>query len=69
MCVANGKMSIKNVKKKGLYGKYIRGEMQKHNKLKQLMMTMKKENNLKYKKEILREFDPLAFTLNDCINS
>jgi len=69
MCVANSKMSIKNVKKKGLYGKYIRGEMEKHNKLKQLMMTMKKENNQKYKKEISRDFDPLAFTLNDCINS
>ena len=27
MCVANNRMTIKHVKKSGLYGKYIRGEM------------------------------------------
>jgi len=61
MCVANKRMSIKKVKKDGLYGKYIRGEMKSYNQLKKQMFTMKKENNKKYKKEILGEFDPLAF--------
>lgn len=62
MCVANGLMSIKNVKKSGLYGKYIRGEMESHTELKRQMMIMKKENNKKYKKEIEDHFDPMAFS-------
>lgn len=62
MCVANKYMNIKEVKKSGLYGKYIRGEMESHNKLRKKMYKMKKENNKKYKKEILGEFDPLAFS-------
>jgi hypothetical protein len=61
MSVANNKMSIKDVKKKGLYGKYIRGEMQPHSVLRKSMMSMKKENNKKYQKEIKSQFDPLAF--------
>ena len=61
MCVANNRMDIKKVKKSGLYGKYIRGEMESHGELKKQMMLMKKENNKKYKKEIAGQFDPLAF--------
>lgn len=61
MCVANKHMSIKKVKKDGLYGKYIRGEMKSYDQLKKQMFAMKKKNNKKYKKEILGEFDPLAF--------
>ena len=61
MSVANGHMSIKNIKKKKLYGKYIRGEMGSYKELRKQMFVMKKENNKKYKKEILGEFDPLAF--------
>ena len=61
MCVANNVMHIKEVKKSGLYGKYIRGEMEPHKQLKIKMRIMKKKNNKKYKKEILDDFDPLAF--------
>ena len=61
MCVANGVKSIKNVKKAGLYGKYIRGEMESHQELKKLMIKMKKDNNKKYKIQLLDRFDPLAF--------
>ena len=61
MSVANNKMSIKKVKQHGLYGKYIRGEMQTNNQLKKEMREMKKENNTKYKKELNNPFDPLAF--------
>lgn len=61
MCVANGKMNIKDVKKEGLYGKYIRGEMEQHKELTKQMMDMKKKNNKKYAKQIREPFDPLAF--------
>ena len=61
MSVANEKMTIKQVKKSGLYGKYIRGEMEHHSELKKKMMTMKKANNKKYAKQLKGEFDPLAF--------
>jgi hypothetical protein len=61
MCVANGVKSIKEVKKEGLYGKYIRGEMESHVELKKHMMKMKKKNNKKYAKQIKAPFDPLAF--------
>lgn len=61
MCVANDVKTIKEVKKDGLYGKYIRGEMETHKQLRRKMMKMKKENNKKYKKEIKAPFDPLAF--------
>jgi hypothetical protein len=61
MSVANKYMSIKKVKKSGLYAKYIRGEMEPHDELRKQMFVMKKENNKKYKKEILGKFDPLAF--------
>ena len=61
MCVANGKKSIKTVKKDGLYGKYIRGEMQSHDQLKKEMLIMKKANHKKYKKQLKDPFDPLAF--------
>ena len=61
MCVANGIMSIKNVKKAGLYGKYIRGEVESHRELVKKMMKMKRDNNKKYKKEINGSFDSMAF--------
>ena len=62
MCVANKKMTINEVKKEGLYGKYIRGEMQSYSQLRKEMMVMKRENNEKYKAEIADHFDPLAFS-------
>jgi hypothetical protein len=61
MCVANKKMTIRQVKRDGLYGKYIRGEVESHGQLRKEMMAMKKENNRKYKVEIADHFDPLAF--------
>lgn len=61
MCVANGIMNIKNVKKEGLYGKYIRGEMKPHHELQKEMMQIKKQNNTKYTKQIKNHFDTLAF--------
>jgi hypothetical protein len=61
MCVANNKMDIKEVKKKGLYGKYIRGEMEPHAALRKEMMEMKRVNNRKYKRAISSQYDPLAF--------
>lgn len=61
MMVANCKMKIKDVKKKGLYGKYIRGEQKPHAKLKQEMLKIKKINHKKYKKELKNPFYPLAF--------
>ena len=62
MCVANNRMTIKHVKKSGLYGKYIRGEMAEHSELLKEMIAMKNKNNRLYKKELLGEFDPLAFS-------
>jgi hypothetical protein len=59
--VANNKMKIKDVKKEGLYGKYIRGEMESHDELKKKMMKIKKTNNKKYAKQIKDPFDTLAF--------
>lgn len=61
MCVANGIMSIKKVKSEGLYGKYIRGEVQTHNELKKEMRAIKKFNHNKYKTQLKDPFDPLAF--------
>jgi hypothetical protein len=61
MSVANGNMKIAHVKKAGLYGKYIRGEMEPHTELKKEMMIMKRENSKKYKNELNSPFDPLAF--------
>jgi len=61
MCVANNKMDIKQVKKKGLYGKYIRGEMEPHAALRKEMMEMKRVNNRKYKRALSSQYDPLAF--------
>ncbi len=61
MSVANGEMDIRKVKKAGLYARYIRGEIETHTKLKQLMLRQKRANNHKYKKQIAQPFDPLAF--------
>jgi hypothetical protein len=61
MCVANDIKNIKDVKKEGLYAKYIRGEMQSYDELKKEMWQMKKNNGSKYSKELKNPFDPLAF--------
>lgn len=61
MMLVSGKMSIQNIKKKGLYSKYIRGEIESHIKLKKEMIIMKKKNNMKYNKEINNPFYELAF--------
>ncbi len=61
MSVANGDMSISHVKKSGLYGKYIRGEMESHSELKKKMMVLKKENHNRFEKELSQPLDQLAF--------
>ena len=61
MSLVNGKMSIQNIKKKGLYSKHIRGEVMKHSDMKKEMIKMKKENHKKYKKEMKEPYYKLAF--------
>lgn len=61
MCLVSGKMTIQEIKKKGLYGKYIRGEIQSHVDLQKEMIVMKKKNHTKYKKQLMEPFYELAF--------
>jgi len=66
MMIASGKLPIKTAKKKGLYGKYIRGEMEPHSELIKKMIKMKQQNHKKYKKQLAYQFDPLAFKSCSC---
>lgn len=61
MALVSGKMSIQEIKKKGLYSKYIRGETLSHSQMRKEMNVMKKKNNKKYKKELAAPFYKLAF--------
>lgn len=61
LSIASGRMKIKHIKKQRLYGKYIRGEIVAHTKLKSKMVVMKRKNKRKYKKELSRPFYKLAF--------
>lgn len=61
MLVANGKLTIKDVKKDHLYPRMIRGEIIPHNKLHSIMYKLKKANNKKYKKLIDAEYADYAY--------
>lgn len=61
MALVSGKMSFQDIKKKGLYGKYIREEVISYSQMKKEMVEMKKKNLKKYKKELTAPFYELAF--------
>ena len=61
MSLVQGKMTIQDIKKKGLYSKHIRGEAISHDEMRKKMMDMKRKNNKKYKKELQEPFYKLAF--------
>jgi len=61
MSLVSGNMSIQNIKKKGLYGKYIREEEIPYSQMRKEMMIMKRKNSKKYKKELEAPFYKLAF--------
>jgi hypothetical protein len=61
MLVANGELSIKEVKKTDMYQKMIRGEIIPHKEMHSIMYQLKRENNKKYEKEIKYEFATYAF--------
>jgi hypothetical protein len=62
MAVANGIMDIQAVKRAGLYGRYIRGEMEPHSELRKKMMQMKRSNSRQFANELSTPFDPMAFS-------
>ena len=61
MLVANGKITIKDVKKDDMYPRMIRGEIETYKQMKKNMMKLKRENNKKYKKEIGYEYAVYAY--------
>lgn len=61
MLVANGDLTISEVKKSDLYQKMIRGEIIPHKEMHSIMYNLKLANNKKYKKELKYEFAPYAF--------
>jgi hypothetical protein len=61
MSVADGKLSIKNVKKDDMYPKMIKGELIPHKELHKIMYKMKRENNKKYKKQLSYPYATYAF--------
>lgn len=61
MALVSGKMSFHDIKKKGLYGKYIREEVISYPEMRKEMLQMKKKNNKKYKKDLEAPFYKLAF--------
>jgi hypothetical protein len=61
MLVANGLLSIKEVKKSEMYSKLIREEIMSHDEMRKLMIEMKRENNKKYKKQLKYDYAPYAF--------
>ena len=61
MLVANGSLTIKNVKSDDMYPKMIRGEIMPHKEMASKMMTLKRENNKKYANEIKYEYATYAF--------
>lgn len=61
MLVANGKLSIKDVKKNDMYPRMIRGEIVPHKEMAKLMMKLKRANNKKYHKELDYEYAVYAY--------
>tara|TARA_B100000674_G_scaffold496711_1_gene527802 strand:- start:890 stop:1750 length:861 start_codon:yes stop_codon:yes gene_type:complete len=61
MLVADGKLSIKDVKKNDLYPRMIRGEIIPHNELHKIMYQLKKKNNKRYKKELNYDYATYAY--------
>ena len=61
MALVSGKMSIQDIKRKGLYSAYIMGEALSHSEMRKEMNAMKKKNHRKYKKELKDPFYKLAF--------
>jgi len=62
MAVAQGALTIQEVKKKGLYASHIRGEAVSHDEMVRLMRLFRKENRRQYASELKDPFDPLAFS-------
>lgn len=62
MSVGSSEMKITEVKKKGLYSRYIQGTALSHTKMRQEMNCMKQNNRKDWKKELAAPFDPLAFS-------
>jgi len=62
MMVANGKMSIDQVKQGDLYPKHISGELKTYEEMKKAMNEMKRHNHKQYKVELKKDFAPYAFT-------
>lgn len=61
MMVAEGKLSIKEVKSDDMYPKMIRGELIPHKKLHKIMYKMKVKNNKRYAKQLKDDFATYAF--------
>ena len=61
MLVASGRMSLSQVKSKDMYPRMIRGEIIPHNEMAKKMMTLKRENNKKYFKELNLEYATYAY--------
>ena len=61
MSLVSGKMNFQDIKRKGLYGKYIREEIISYSEMRKEMMEIKKKNNKKYKKKFEAPFYKLAF--------
>lgn len=61
MQVANGELSISQVKSDDMYSKMIRGEIIPHSEMAQIMIDMKRTNNKMYMNEIGYEYATYAF--------
>lgn len=61
MMVANGKLSISQVKKNEMYPRMIRGEIIPHKDLHTIMYKLKKQNNKKYKGKIKALYADYAY--------
>jgi hypothetical protein len=61
MQVANGDLSISQVKSDDMYSKMIRGEIMPHSEMAQIMIDMKRTNNKMYMDEIGYDYATYAF--------
>src|SRR6056297_291408 len=62
MMVANGDLSIDNVKKGDMYARMIQGKIIPHDQLHTIMHELKKKNNKEYKRELGLEYATYAFS-------
>lgn len=62
MMVANGDLSIQTVKQSEMYSKMIKGELIPHKEIHTLMNQLKQKNHKQYKKELLLDYAPYAFS-------